>query len=315
MMILSSGSYAGGGSCGDPGNFTKVLFDTCYSCMFPMYIGGIGIGEAPVADGSPKVREPLCACGTPFPRIGVPIGYWDPNRFVETVKKPWCFPLLGLELPVKIGASQRGARSYGRHRTFFQAHYYVYPIFYILEIFTDFICMSNSSYDISYITEVDPLWDDDELAFWINPEALLFANPAAQLACVADSVAANANTPNTSLFWCKGSWGMVYPLSGNVAQQNLVEDSASVAANMLFKMSRQALLLNGAGRSALCGKHYQPIWNKNSFRMQLMLPQSNKECTVIGKDAIFWSSYKNLPGKGVDQLGYLIFQKRDCCMF
>lgn len=314
-LIVATTLSLNAGSCGDLSNFTKVLFDTCYSCMFPMYIAGIDIGKAPVADASSKVRQPICACSTPFPRIGIPIGYWNPNRFVEAVKDPWCFPLIGASLPVDFGAKQRGTRMFNGHRTFAQSHYYIYPIFEMLELLTDFTCMTSSGYDVAYVTEVDPLWDDDELAFWINPEAVLFANPAAQIACMADSVSANTANPQTALFWCKGSWGSVYPLTGNVAQQNYVEDSASIASNMLFKLSKQAILLNGAGKSALCGHNYQPIWNKNNFRMQLMLPQSDKECRAIGKDALFWSQFKNLPGKGVDQFGYLIFQKRDCCMF
>jgi conjugal transfer pilus assembly protein TraU len=313
LAVTTMGLNAG--SCGSPSNFFKVIKDTCYSCMFPMYIAGVPLGSAPVNDASDKVRQPLCLCGSPIPRIGIPIGYWNPNRFIETVKDPWCFPLLGVSIPIGFGSLQRGARTYNHHRTFMQSHYYIYPIFYMLELFTDFACMTSTSYDLAYPTEVDPLWDDDELAFWISPESILFANPLAQLACVGDAVKANINNPVTALFWCKGSWGGLYPITGNVAQENIVEDAASVASNMIFKLMREMLLLNGAGVSALCGKHSQPIWNKNNFRLQLMLPQSNKECTVIGKDALFWSAFKNLPGKGMDQFGYLLFQKRDCCMF
>jgi hypothetical protein len=36
----------------------------------------------------------------------------------------------------------------------------------------------TGSIDILYITEIDPLWQDSELTAIINPEAVLFANPA-----------------------------------------------------------------------------------------------------------------------------------------
>jgi conjugal transfer pilus assembly protein TraU len=34
--------------------------------------------------------------------------------------------------------------------------------------------------DLAYLTEVDPLWADDELAAILNPEAVLFANVVAK---------------------------------------------------------------------------------------------------------------------------------------
>jgi len=301
-------------NCAMPGNFLKVIKDTCYPCMFPMYVAGVPIGMAPVMDGSATIRTPICFCGTPVPRVGIPWGYWNPNRFIEVVKTPWCFPLIGAQLGVGYALSQRGTRSQLSNRTFMQAHYYIYPLFTMLEIMTDFACLASSAYDVGYITEIDPLWSDDELAFFINPEALLFGNIVALMACIADSVASNVTTPLSTLFWCKGSWGGVYPMTGNVAQENVVEDAASIAANLIFKMNRQGILLNGGGISALCGKHYQPIWNKDNFRLQLLLPQSHFMCMPIGRDALFWSILTNLPSIGVDNFGFLMFQKRDCCV-
>jgi len=312
-LTIAMTSLLSAESCSDSSNFMNVLKDTCYSCIFPIYIAGIPMGEAPVADDSDKVRIPLCYCGI---RIGVPVGYWNPNRFIEAVSEPWCFPLLGSSIDVKTGSSQRGTKGVGGHRTFLQTHYYKYPIFYILDMLSDFACASSSDSDIAWIGEVDPTWDDDQMAFWIAPESLLFANPISQLACIADSAAANISTSSSTLFWCKGSWGSLYPVTGSVVKQNFVEDAASASANMIFKLSRLGLLMNGAGTKALCGKTYQPIWNKDNFRLQLMLPQSADECMVIGKDALFWSAWKNLiVEKGVDQFGFLMFQKRDCCMF
>mgnify|MGYP001583439016 CR=1 FL=1 len=41
-----------------------------------------------------------------------------------------------------------------------------------------------------YFTEVAPLWNDDELTSYINPEAVVFGNPIAQALCSADCAAA-----------------------------------------------------------------------------------------------------------------------------
>ncbi|PMX28452.1 conjugal transfer protein, partial [Pseudomonas sp. MPR-R2A7] len=91
----------------------------------------------------------------------------------------------------------------------------VYPLLYWMEILTDFACFEQASFDIAYMTEVDPLWQDDSLAALINPEAIVFANPIAQAACAGDCIAGTVNLPLDPLFWCAGCQGSMYPLNGN----------------------------------------------------------------------------------------------------
>src|SRR3546814_12745283 len=38
---------------------------------------------------------PICACGSPLPRIGVAMGFWEPVRLADVTMKPWCFARLG----------------------------------------------------------------------------------------------------------------------------------------------------------------------------------------------------------------------------
>jgi conjugal transfer pilus assembly protein TraU len=82
----------------------------------------------------------------------------------------------------------------------------------------DFPCTEKRDFDLAYMTEVDPLWNDDSLAFIINPEALLFGNPIAQTACVADSVAAAVYQPIDPLFWY-GKLGFVLSPVGEYERQ------------------------------------------------------------------------------------------------
>src|SRR3546814_20440371 len=95
-------------------------------------------------------------------------------------------------------------------------HWYVYPLLYWMEILTDFVCFEQSSFDIAYMTEVDPLWQDDSLAELINPEAIIFANPLAKAACAGDCFAGTLNLPLAQLFWCAGCQVGMYPLNGNI---------------------------------------------------------------------------------------------------
>src|SRR3546814_19375156 len=86
-------------------------------------------------------------------------------------------------------------------------HWYVYPLLYWMEILTDFACFEQASFDIAYMTEVDPLWQDDALAALINPEAVVFANPIAKAACAGTCVAATAHLTLAHLFGFAGCPG------------------------------------------------------------------------------------------------------------
>src|SRR3546814_2774841 len=107
--------------------------------------------------------------------------------------KPWCFPNLGgvriapgfdIGQGYLAGPSMVGGRSQSTAK--WHVHWYVYPLLYWMEILTDFVCFEQASFDIAYMTEVDPLWQDDSLAALINPEAIIFANPLAKAACAGD---------------------------------------------------------------------------------------------------------------------------------
>ena len=76
------------------GRFVNPVTDVCWSCLFPLSIGGLSIWKGSRPD--PKNPSfPLCACGSPIPRIGISIGFWEPARLIDVTNKAWCFPNLG----------------------------------------------------------------------------------------------------------------------------------------------------------------------------------------------------------------------------
>ena len=89
----------------------------------------------------------------------------------------------GIDLDVPRGAHV-GHDSQTRN-SFYHAHWYANPILTWLEVLLDFPCLEKGSLDLAYLTEVDPLWADDELTAILNPEAVLFANAPAKAACAA----------------------------------------------------------------------------------------------------------------------------------
>ena len=58
-------------------------------------------------------------------------------------------------------------------------HWYINPLVTILGLFTEGLCDFSGAvtyFDLAYLTEFDPLWNNDILAFILNPEAILFGN-------------------------------------------------------------------------------------------------------------------------------------------
>lgn len=303
--------------CSPTGALTvDIILKADYTAMFPLRIAGIPMIPGRMPDIGGSVSSPICICKDPIPRIGIPVSFFEPSRLIEVVKDPYCFPSMGFGLPTSGGAigGTSGDDGVGNQSTFYQAHYYIFPIYALLELLTDFICLQSTGFDMAYITEVDPLWNNDTLSAIINPEALLFGNPIANLACMADAVSSAVFQPLDPLFWCKGSWGNAYPLTGQTGGDGYVEASASVAASLIYKLHRQLILWGSWGQLGLCGYYPAPIWRKSAYRLQIVTPIPSIYATTIGTTGMLWSFGKNPPFVG-DNFSYLLFKKRECCAF
>ena len=307
------------------GSIHNPLTEVCWKCIFPIQIGGLKISKNPSGlpdDG--KITSPVCVCPTPLgiPRPGIPISFWEPARFTETVKDAYCFPSLGFGLTNPSGGFLNGSTICGGGvqegtSTFQQAHFFIYPIWTMMELLIDFICVEHSGFDLAYMTEVDPTWNDDALAMIMYPETLLFANLPAQLSCMADSAGSNAGRPVTALFWCMGSWGSTYPMSGNINEDDITEASIGLAARMIYKMARIGAICDTG--VTLCSCVPTLIWIKKHYRFNIAKPVIGSQCIPIGRSASVWGSMKNpaLPvsGNASDNFMHILFRKRTCCAF
>ncbi|OYX43440.1 MAG: conjugal transfer protein, partial [Sphingomonadales bacterium 32-64-22] len=80
---------AGPGRC--TGSFVNPITDICWSCLFPISVGGLKIWPSNRPDpDNPDL--PLCLCGL---RPGIAMGFWEPVRLADVSMKPWCFVNLG----------------------------------------------------------------------------------------------------------------------------------------------------------------------------------------------------------------------------
>ena len=157
----AQGLPSGPGRCS--GSFVNPITDVCWGCMFPLSLGSLKIWPSSRAD-TKNPDLPICACGTPVPRVGLAMGFWEPVRLVDVSTKPWCFPNLGgikLDPGFSIGngyasnSSQIGGQSQNTAK--YHVHYYIYPLLYWLEVVTDFLCLEASSFDVAYMSERQ--WD------------------------------------------------------------------------------------------------------------------------------------------------------------
>lgn len=318
IIIIFSISLAQAICKPNPANIAQELATLDWSAVLPIRIASVpvaGLGRMP--DTINTYLSPICVCPFPPPimiRIGIPVSLYNPSRIIDSVKDPYCYPSVGVYLPMLGNAGAQSPDVNEGEHTFYQTHMIMFAPFEILDLLMDFACIQPPSVlDIIYMTEVDPLWNDDALGGLIQPEAILFGNPISNLACIADSISAQIDYANPALFWCKGSWGNAYPMTGNVTSDDYTQSSASAAAELIYKMHRQLLTWATWGVPALCWKYPLPIWEKDAYRMQLSIPIP-WFAMGIGKTGMMWDFGKNPPFIG-DDFSYIIFKKRDCCAF
>ena len=304
------------------GSFVNPITDVCWSCLFPITIGHVSVFSGSVPDNSSNPSSPVCYCNTPFPRVGISLGFWEPMALVDVTRQPFCLVNLGgiqLNMGSSFGTGTQETASSDHNNSFYHVHWYHYPLLYWLKLIADGLCLETGDLDIAYLTELDPTWRNDEWGFVLNPEAILFGNPISQAACAADSLAASTRGPIDALFWCAGSQGSLYPMTGHVQEHvGGVQASTLLTERMAFKMHREGLLWDSAGENgpALCQTYPSPFMPKSRYRYQMTNPiptTGSGGCHPFGATTMTWGAGHEYPFSGED-FGYLVWRKRSCCM-
>lgn len=297
------------------GHFVNPVTDVCWKCLFPLSIGGARVVSGPsgLSDTS-NPKSPIGICGG---RIGLQIGFWEPTALVDITDEPGCFPNIGLEIPFGDKYRRGGRLQTGNYskQAFYHAHWYKYPLMSWLHLITDIGCMQGGDFDVLWMTELDPTWSSPELSLVLDPDAALFANIAAQTACAADSISSSTiGKPLDALFWCAGSHGSHYPLSGHLNEANSsIQMAWLLAERMNFKLHRQMQITDSVGIDGLtCKTMRYPVTPKSRYRYQLVnqVVDANA-CYPSGYSSMRMESLKHNPAQR-DQWGFLIWRKRNC---
>jgi len=300
------------------GSVIRVMTNVITSIynILPITIASVPIGAIKGAEDIDTTGV-YCGCWRPFYIPGIPIGFWEPLAIIDVSNIPNCLPSLGMHIDIDIVAGSSFQEVYKdntQNRESFQVTYIKYPILTIIGLFKDMICKESMDMDIAYMSTIDPLWQNDLWSMLIHPDAFLFANPIANLACIVDSVAAQAGFPIDPLYWCFGSWNQTFPLTKTTNEVSHPEAAMASASKLLHKLHRQAMLSGTIDYPGLCSKYPMPIMSKRQYNMFPVYPVMSHPYRIpIGRTGLIWSPGLEVPVVNSHHWSIVVYRKRNCC--
>lgn len=299
----------------------KLFTDICWECLYPIKISGIQFGSGYVPNDASD--QALCSCADPLglPKPGNVVSMFEPARLVEVVRGSGCSPTLGgIRLPLSDvrfqGTAGNSTKLEGENSAFYHYHYFSFPLLIMLEMFIDPACNSDGyvDLDLMFLSEIDPTWNNSQLAFFTHPEASAFSNPIALSACSNDAVASTSGHPMDELFWCGGTWGGLYPFSGHInANGGFAQNTNHLAAKALASLHRRGFARKTMGNDNLCSASIAPMIPKSQYKMSMVFPVPEGNTShFIGEHQAVWGSGKVIPGAGEDAV-IMLYRWNDCC--
>jgi conjugal transfer pilus assembly protein TraU len=254
----------------------------------------------------------MCSDSNGVPQPGVVVSFWEPYRLIEFERTPGCLSVLnGTKLNVNqlnIGRHEETDVTSDANRAntiFTHYHYYAFPVTTLLSLFAGKGCNPGgyADMDLMYLSEIDPTWSDSEISAFTNPEALLFANPASLIAY-----------PINALFWCAGTWGLVYPISGHLDDSAGVLRATSLfSVRVITQLHRRGFAYKTIGNESLCNGVIAPYLTKSQYKFTLAWPVPETTSDhKIGQLVETWGTGKRIPVTGEDVI-YLLWRWLDCC--
>jgi conjugal transfer pilus assembly protein TraU len=341
MDVRSQATTTTGGgvvdACPDSGFYSKgkVFTDLCWDCFFPMSFFGmpIGFGSRGPAKLPSKRAAGFCVCPGHFgyPAFGITWGMWVPAHVIEVTRRPWCSPtIFGTSLGgsamnaaqgFALAAMDGGAGDKGHPGSstgaggYYNFHWMTHPVGETMDALMNNACSkSGADLDYVYFSEIDPTWESELLALYTHPEIKLFTAMAARAACVADTVAVTARKPIDQLYWCVGAWGSVYPFSGKVPMNNIIESQMLAATHGLAAMHRRTLARVTYGNKALCRNRIWFILPKQQYQFQNFWPFPQRtQAQWLGTPSMKFGQWRKIPVRGEDRV-LVEWRYQECCI-
>ena len=336
ICILSflCASHTSASSCPDAEIFgSKLLESFCWDCIFPMRINGQTIkssgGSGKIPSGA--MSELVCSCpdSAGVPEFGQPFSGWFPRFVTETIQKPYCSPTLGgitlakgvrLAVGGDVKSSSMGSDGINRvvsDSAFLHFHTLSFPILEMMELVMKSDCNPDRFVDVElqYISEPDPMWNDNLLSALLTPESFLFTNPGAMLMCTTECSVNSVNQDALDFHWCAGCWGGVYPFNGHANHNgSRVKHSSLIATKALAALHRRLLAYNTVGSAAACSPEISPYLSKKQYRLNMMYPSPESRSNhAIGSSTLVWGENRQRAAAGSNHV-YIGFRYQDCCL-
>ncbi|MCT7910363.1 TraU family protein [Arcobacter lacus] len=284
--------------------------------ILPISIAGVNVTPSNGAEDI-NTTGGYCGCWRPWYTPGIVIGFWEPVAIIDVSNIPNCLPSLGMHLDIDIVAGssfQEINKDNTQNKESYQVTYLKYPVFSMIGLFKDMVCTGDSDMDISYISTIDPLWQNDMWSIFIHPDAFLFANTIAQFACIIDAVASQIGFPLDPLYWCFGSWNQTFPLTKATSGVSSPEAAMSSASKLLHKMHRQSMLNGTIDYPGLCSQYPMPIMSKRQYNLFPVYPiMSHPYRIPIGRSGFVWNPGMEVPVVNSHQWSIAVYRKRNCC--
>lgn len=325
--VIAETSVTDSLSCPNAEVFGPRMFtDICWACLFPIRVAGFSITPGQAPDMASDLSVCLCSDNNGIYMPGIVNSMWEPARLIEVVRRPGCSMTLGgANLGFgnqrqfgTLNESATGEAISTAKNSFYNVHYYAFPIMSILELYMPKRCSPDgySDLDIIQLSEIDPTWNNDELAFFTHPESAAVANPLAQAACAADaSMGIAGQQPLESMWWCAGTWGGIYPMAGTAVPNDFGRTTSLLAARTVGQMHRRGFAHLTMGDDTICRGMIFPTIPKTQYKLSMFYPRAEtKKAHYIGAHPITWQGGegRSIPKVGEDAL-YMMFRWNDCC--
>ncbi len=317
-----SQNYTTAYECPKADIFKNILTDIPFNAVMPITIGGAQVGGMLNRVPESASSDFLCACTDNFgvSDYGLVLGMWEVAYLIELVREPNCSPVLGITLP--FGSSNIGSAGTGSADAsdiaFYHAHLYSFPLFTMLNLFSDLSC-GKSDYmdlDLLYASELDPGWNDELIALTQTPELPLLANKEMVTSCSRDALLSfNEGKTFDELFYCAGAWGFLYPLTGYTSGiGSIAENTSLLAVRLLALLHKRGLLKNTVGNNALCDNDYYSTLTKSMYRFSMLYPTPERgDNHALGEPGVNWQADMRVP-PGNQSVIYVVWRYRNCCL-
>lgn len=299
-MLLALSSAVATAAPGCVGKMWNPIADLDFTLMGGVKVAGMTLIKTPSKLGDPPEHDadPVCFCKNGLKTgFGLGLTFWMPSYINDMARKAGCLGFLG-GLDILPGfVSQSSGQEYNMHAvakdgvTSMQVHWVFADVTAIAgkSLFEKCNAVTGSM-SISYMTELDFIFQNDVYSVIMTPQAsILAAVPLlSQMACGYESI---ANTLGDWQDFGLCAWkGTRLPFSGN----SIAKDSAQVS-NMditLKYLTRSALLgttLKTMGPSAQCAPSYSPFYDPFQHRYQWSYPA--KTSTRYNVDMLRWGVF------------------------